>query len=133
MKMTRKKWIIIAVVVALAAFLVWWFTKNKGEGIRTAAASDKDNLDAVIKAAFGNDTYADRYAAATRQVYQDCKTSESYRNHVESQAEKNGVTFAQQCAIEATYGKCWDANKGNWRDQAHKNYFYTVKDRVLSM
>lgn len=131
------KTIIILVVAAVAAYLLW----KKGVFSKGTASVDSmtggfsgpdpNNLEDVIAVAFGNDAYATLFAERARKVYSECETSPSYKAKMQSLASTRGRSYAQQVVINGAYELCY--KNGAPRDTDHYNYFKMVEQRVDAM
>lgn len=137
-----KKTIIILIVVAVAAYLLW--KRSKGStvlaggdvDITTTPTYDKNNLDDCIKVAFNGDPYNDIFAAKARKIYAAKTATMHEQAEYQDKAEKKGYTIPQMAVIDGAYVECYQQNSdGTWtkRDDAHEAYFNKVKSRVQGM
>lgn len=140
-----EKTIIIIIVVAVAAYLIW--KKNRATaGLdvngdidisdTTATGYDKNNLEDVIKVAFNGDTYASLFAEKSRKVYRNNTANMTDQAKYQEKADLKGYTFAQMAVIDGAYIECFKKQSdGTWvpRDDAHLAYFNKVVSRVRGM
>ena len=139
--MSKKTIIIIGIILAIAFYFLWKKKKEMSsvaselEAEVSETSGNKNNLEAVIAVAFGNDQYASTFAAKAREVYNYCKSSLIREQDLQAKADRNGITFAQQAVLDGAYVECYKQVGDKWvpRDAAHLSYFNKVKERVFGM
>lgn len=136
MQPKTKKIIIILIVAAVAAYLLW---KNGVFGKKTVEDNEididestgsglsKSNLEDCITAAFGNDSYAKSYAIEARKVYASATTPAKIADY-RTKASGKGYTIEQMAVVDAAWNK-----KQKYPDAAHIQYLNTVVERVSNM
>lgn len=95
------KTIVIALVVALAAFLVWWMLKKKKDGAYTAGSSDPatGTVDYII----ANIPFTNAEIRKIRAVQSTVNASTTSLENVRSKAARNGRTLDEQIVLDAIW------------------------------
>lgn len=142
MKISKKTIIIILIVVAVAAWLLW---KRRGVAgleevdVSVGGASsglDPHNLEDCMTAAFGNDQYASVFRQQVLRVVSDANRMQAYKDQIMARAADNGFTYEQQLVLQGSYQECYRKDEnGQWvpKDNAHKAYHTKVKERLAAM
>lgn len=142
MKISKKTIIIILIVVAVAAWLLW---KRRGTvgleevDVSVGGASsglDPHNLEDCMTAAFGNDQYASVFRQQVMRVASDANRMQAYKDQIMARAAENGFTYEQQLVLQGSYQECYRKDEnGQWvpKDSAHKAYHTKVKERLAAM
>ena len=110
----EKKHIIIAIVAAVAVYLLWKkgvFGGGKDTGGSGSAADPADSLEGVISAS--GMKRAD--AASVRSFANRVEKDMSYKASIESKAKDNGYTYYQQLALDALWIKY--SGEDGWSDK----------------
>lgn len=135
-----KKTIIIVVIVAVVAYVLWKRRKGSGsvtvEEVEVSGGLDPHNLEDCMTAAFGNDKYADVFRKQVRNVEADANRMQTYKDTIMARAAENGFTYEQQLVLQGSYQECYRKGEdGNWtpKDNAHKAYHTKVKERLMAM
>lgn len=138
-----KKTIIIIIIVAVFAYLLW--KKRKGTvGLEEVDVSvggvssglDPHNLEDCMTAAFGNDQYASVFRQQVMRVASDANRMQAYKDQIMARAAENGFTYEQQLVLQGSYQECYRKDEnGQWvpKDSAHKAYHTKVKERLAAM
>lgn len=123
MKIERKH-IIIAIVVAVVAYLLWKRSKSmETEGSSGTVASPKTTVDGVLAAA-GANSELKRYA---RNIERSIEKDPKWKQSVMDKADDNGYTYAQQVVLEAIWLKYTDS-EGNFKEDTPWDVLAAVKD-----
>lgn len=138
-----KKTIIIIIIVAVVAYVLW--KKLKGAGgleevdvsvVGASSGLDPHNLEDCMTAAFGNDQYASVFRQQVMRVASDANRMQAYKDQIMARAAENGFTYEQQLVLQGSYQECYRKDEnGQWvpRDSAHKAYHTKVKERLAAM
>lgn len=138
MKANWKRLIIILVVVAVAAYFIWQNKKeegtdsgstdnggssNSGSGNSNSGSSKKDSTEAIIASLTGvagsHKDYLRMYCA---RFESDPETKAS----LQAKADANGVTYAQQAVMDASYLIYYTNETGLWKPKADwAEYYHT--------
>lgn len=120
----EKKHIIIAIVVAVVAYLLW---KRSSfvvtDGSSGTGASQKTTVDGVLAAA-GANSELKRYA---RNIERSIEKDPKWKQSIMDQADNNGYTYAQQVVLAAIWLKYTD-NEGHWKDDTPWGVIAAVKE-----
>lgn len=142
MKVNKKRLLIILVVVAVAAYFVWKNRKDEKESKGETPSSpsgtpsvDKNSTESIIaslKMPQNNETHR-------QYLRQNCASIEgnlTKKSSVETKAEKNGVTYAQQAVMDASYLIFFKEEGGQWVERWNGSYAYWHKpivDQVMAL
>lgn len=110
----EKKHIIIAIVVAVVAYLLWKRSRSVAtDGSSGTGASPKTTVEGVLAAA-GANSELKRYA---RNLERSIEKNPNWKQSVMDKAADNGYTYAQQVVLEAIWMK-YTNEDGTWKDGA---------------
>lgn len=119
-----KKTIIIIIVAAVAAFILWKkgvFSRAKNSVVDTGASGSGDiDLDYI----FSHVVTKSDVRSKIESLKKNLETNLSFRQQIQAEAYQNGVSFDQQVAITGAYlyyyqNNSWITN--GWKDyQAYK-------------
>lgn len=108
----EKKHIIIAIVVAVVAYLLWKRSKSETEGTGTGTgAPTKSDLDVILDAAGANSALK-QYV---RNFAQSVEKNPKWKQDIMDKASDNGYTYAQQLVLDAFWTK-YHNEDGSWKD-----------------
>lgn len=120
----EKKHIIIAIVVAVVAYLLWKRSRSVvTDGSSGTGASPKTTVDGVLAAA-GASSELKRYA---RNIERSIEKDPKWKQSVMDKADDNGYTYAQQVVIEAIWMK-YRNEDGTWKDDTPWGVLAAVED-----
>ena len=120
----EKKHIIIAIVVAVVAYLLWKRSKSvETDGSSGTGASPKTTVDGVLAAA-GASSELKRYA---RNIERSIEKDPKWKQSIMDKADDNGYTYAQQVVLEAIWLKYTD-NEGHYKEDTPWGVLAAVKD-----
>ena len=120
----EKKHIIIAIVVAVVAYLLWKRSKSVvTDGATGTVASPKTTVDGVLAAA-GANSELKRYA---RNIERSIEKDPKWKQSIMDKAADNGYTYAQQVVLEAIWLKYTD-NEGHYKEDTPWDVLAAVKD-----
>lgn len=132
----NKKTIIVILVVAVVAFLLWKRYKGQSATGGSGAASsgsylNPNNLEDVIKAA----QISSDLAAKVREKASACEASVKVHDTVAEKAAEKGNTFEQQVLFEALYPLYHVNNNGTWvaKSESDSNTWKAIVARVKAM
>lgn len=118
------KHIIIAIVVAVVAYLLWKRSRSVApDGSSGTGTSQKTTVDGVLAAA-GANSELKRYA---RNIERSIEKDPKWKQSVMDQADDNGYTYAQQVVLAAIWLKYTD-NEGHWKDDTPWGVIAAVKE-----
>lgn len=117
--------IAIAIVVAVAAWLLWRHKKQNEATTETTTDEPLTGLEAVIKAS--QMTKAD--ARDVRRFAREVESSMTDKATIEQKALDNGYTYNQQLALDALWVKYFDA-EGKLIHDADSPYVFAVVERI---
>lgn len=142
MNANTKRLLIILVVVAVAAYFVWKNRKDEGEGKGETPNSpsgtssvDKNSTESIIaslKMPQNNETHR-QYLRYNCDLIEGNLTRKST---VEAKAEKNGVTYAQQAVMDASYLIFFKEEGGKWVERwngAYASWHKPIVDQVMAL
>lgn len=120
----EKKHIIIAIVVAVVAYLLWKRSRSvEIDGSSGTGASPKTTVDGVLAAA-GANSELKRYA---RNIERSIEKDPKWKQSVMDQADDNGYTYAQQVVLSAIWLK-YRNEDGTWKDDTPWGVIAAVKE-----
>ena len=120
----EKKHIIIAIVVAVVAYLLWKRSRSVApDGSSGTGTSPKTTVDGVL-AASGANSELKRYA---RNIERSIEKDPKWKQSVMDKADDNGYTYAQQVVLEAIWLKYTD-NEGHFKEDTPWGVIAAVKD-----
>lgn len=121
----EKKHIIIAIVVAVVAYLLWKRSRSVAPDGYSAGtvASPKTTVDGVLAAAGANSDLK-RYA---RNIERSIEKDPKWKQSIMDKAADNGYTYAQQVVLEAIWLKYTD-NEGHYKEDTPWDVLAAVKD-----
>lgn len=124
MKIEKKHIIIVAIVVAVVAYLLWKRSRSVvADGSSGTGASQKTTVDGVLAAA-GANSELKRYA---RNIERSIEKNPKWKQSIMDKADDNGYTYAQQVVIEAFWMK-YRNEDGTWKDDTPWGVLAAVKD-----
>lgn len=145
MKVNVKRLLIILVVVAVAAYFVWKNRKDekdekdaKGENPGSSAGSssvDKNSTESIISALKmpGNNETHRQYLRQNCAKFDADLTTKAF---IETKAEKNNVTYAQQAVMDASYLIFFTQEGGEWKERwngAYASWHKPIVDQVMAL
>lgn len=120
----EKKHIIIAIVVAVVAYLLWKRSRSVvTDGSSGTGASPKTTVDGVL-AASGANSELKRYA---RNIERSIEKDPKWKQSVMDKAADNGYTYAQQVVLDAIWLK-YRNEDGTWKDDTPWGVIAAIKD-----
>lgn len=120
----EKKHIIIAIVVAVVAYLLWKRSRSVvTDGSSGTGTSSKTTVDGVLAAA-GASADLKRYV---RNIEKAIEKDPKWKQSVMDKAADNGYTYAQQVVLEAIWMKYTD-NEGHYKEETPWGVLAAVKD-----
>ncbi len=120
----EKKHIIIAIVVAVVAYLLWKRSRSMvTDGTSGTVASPKTTVDGVLAAA-GANSELKRYV---RNIEKAIEKDPKWKQSVMDKAADNGYTYAQQVVLEAIWLKYTD-NEGHFKEETPWGVIAAVKE-----
>lgn len=132
----EKKHIIIAIVVAVAAYLVWKKRKGQTEAGNTSSAVYADSVDSIIAAS--GMTSSD--AAKVRSFVQGIEASAVKKEQMEQKAISRGFTYAQMLVLDGLWTIYCKMDNGTsvfkdeYADNATvKSYYWRVAKAIKSL
>ena len=120
----EKKHIIIAIVVAVVAYLLWKRSRSvETDGSSGTGASQKTTVDGVLAAA-GASSELKRYA---RNIERSIEKDPKWKQSIMDQADDYGYTYAQQVVLAAIWMK-YRNEDGTWKDDTPWGVIAAIKE-----
>lgn len=117
MKM-NKRLILILIVLAVTAYLLWKkgvFAKDESAGAGTGGNAGAKSTKAIIDALTG---VAGSHKDYLRKYCEQIESDPEKKASVEAKAADNGVTYAQQAVMDASYVLYYTNETGVWKPKA---------------
>ena len=118
----KKHIIIIAIVLAVVAYLLWKRHKSSETGGDTGGP-EKSELDAILDEVGASASLKSYVRSIAKSIEKDPKWKQS----IKDKADDNGYTYAQQVVLDAIYMKYTDS-EGNWKEKTPWGLIGKVKD-----
>lgn len=120
----EKKHIIIAIVVAVVAYLLWKRSKSETEGTGTGTGkTTKSDIDAILDAAGAKAALKQYVRNFALSVDKDPK----WKQDIMDKADNNDRTYAQQLVLEAIWTKYTDSD-GHYTENTPWDVIAAVKN-----
>lgn len=120
----EKKHIIIAIVVAVAVYLLWKRSRSvETGGSSGTGASQKTTVEGVLAAA-GANSELKRYA---RNIERSIEKDPKWKQSIMDQADDNGYTYAQQVVLSAIWMK-YRNEDGTWKEGTPWGVIAAIKE-----